>query len=214
MSVHVTGAEPLGNNRHPVSTFATQTQVQEGYHHRLFPTIHCKMSSFRFARSALRARPSAFSAPLQRRGYAEAVSDKIKLSLALPHQVRPNPDVSLLHAALMLRRLTNCLLHRLFSSRLACAYLPKIHLTNRLDGQPVLVRTRTYDLFHVVSRSTSPPSPERWVFSPTTFPPLSSSSPVLLRSLRRVVLTRSFSVRPTLPVFINIAPRAGTGLCG
>lgn len=46
------------------------------------------MSSFRFARSALRARPSLFSAPIQRRGYAEAVTDKIKLSLTLPHQVR------------------------------------------------------------------------------------------------------------------------------
>ncbi|EAL88022.1 hypothetical protein KXW98_004739 [Aspergillus fumigatus] len=44
------------------------------------------MSSLRFARSALRARPSALRVPLQRRGYAEAVSDKIKLSLALPHQ--------------------------------------------------------------------------------------------------------------------------------
>ncbi|KAI9931572.1 hypothetical protein ASPWEDRAFT_151156 [Aspergillus wentii DTO 134E9] len=44
------------------------------------------MSSLRFARSAFRARPSAFSAPFQRRGYAEAVSDKIKLSLTLPHQ--------------------------------------------------------------------------------------------------------------------------------
>ncbi|PWY86980.1 putative ATP synthase delta chain mitochondrial precursor, partial [Aspergillus heteromorphus CBS 117.55] len=44
------------------------------------------MSSLRFARSALRARPSAFRVPLQRRGYAEAVSDKIKLSLTLPHQ--------------------------------------------------------------------------------------------------------------------------------
>ncbi|KAL4780187.1 ATP synthase [Aspergillus varians] len=44
------------------------------------------MSSLRFARSALRARPAAFRVPLQRRGYAEAVSDKIKLSLALPHQ--------------------------------------------------------------------------------------------------------------------------------
>jgi F-type H+-transporting ATPase subunit delta len=29
-----------------------------------------------------------FSAPVQRRGYAEAVNDKIKLSLTLPHQVR------------------------------------------------------------------------------------------------------------------------------
>ncbi|KAL3457056.1 hypothetical protein BJX64DRAFT_280884 [Aspergillus heterothallicus] len=45
------------------------------------------MSSLRFARSALRARPAAFRVPLQRRGYAEAVSDKIKLSLVLPHQV-------------------------------------------------------------------------------------------------------------------------------
>ncbi|BCR84349.1 F1F0 ATP synthase subunit delta [Aspergillus chevalieri] len=44
------------------------------------------MNSFRFARSALRARPSVFSMPVQRRGYAEAVSDKIKLSLTLPHQ--------------------------------------------------------------------------------------------------------------------------------
>ncbi|KAL5335102.1 ATP synthase [Aspergillus crustosus] len=45
------------------------------------------MSSLRFARSALRARPAAFRMPLQRRGYAEAVPDKIKLSLVLPHQV-------------------------------------------------------------------------------------------------------------------------------
>lgn len=45
------------------------------------------MNTFRFARSALRARPSAIRAPIQRRGYAEAVSDKIQLSLTLPHQV-------------------------------------------------------------------------------------------------------------------------------
>ncbi|OJD11959.1 ATP synthase subunit delta, mitochondrial [Emergomyces pasteurianus Ep9510] len=44
------------------------------------------MNSFRFARAALRAGPSAFRAPLQRRGYADAVADKIKLSLVLPHQ--------------------------------------------------------------------------------------------------------------------------------
>ncbi|KAJ9161146.1 Epsilon subunit of F1F0-ATP synthase N-terminal [Coniochaeta hoffmannii] len=44
------------------------------------------MNSLRVARAALRARPSAIRAPLQRRGYAEAVSDKIKLSLSLPHQ--------------------------------------------------------------------------------------------------------------------------------
>ncbi|OJD29153.1 atp synthase subunit mitochondrial [Diplodia corticola] len=45
------------------------------------------MNSFRVARTALRAaRPAAFRAPMvQRRGYAEAASDKLKLSLALPH---------------------------------------------------------------------------------------------------------------------------------
>ncbi|GAB1320524.1 delta subunit of the central stalk of mitochondrial F1F0 ATP synthase, atp16 [Madurella fahalii] len=44
------------------------------------------MNSLRIARAALRARPAAVRAPIQRRGYAEAVSDKIKLSLSLPHQ--------------------------------------------------------------------------------------------------------------------------------
>ncbi|CCF37276.1 ATP synthase subunit delta [Colletotrichum higginsianum] len=44
------------------------------------------MNSFRFARAALRARPAAIRAPLQRRTYADAVPDKIKLSLSLPHQ--------------------------------------------------------------------------------------------------------------------------------
>jgi hypothetical protein len=46
------------------------------------------MSALRIARSALRARPAAIARPIQRRGYAEVASDKIKLSLALPHQVR------------------------------------------------------------------------------------------------------------------------------
>ncbi|KAK7908324.1 ATP synthase subunit delta- mitochondrial [Apiospora marii] len=44
------------------------------------------MNSLRFARAALRARPAAFRAPLQRRTYADAAPDKIKLTLALPHQ--------------------------------------------------------------------------------------------------------------------------------
>ncbi|KAI5301194.1 delta subunit of the central stalk of mitochondrial F1F0 ATP synthase, atp16 [Ascosphaera atra] len=47
------------------------------------------MSSLRLTRAALRARPmgAAFRPVFQqRRGYAEAVADKIKLSLALPHQ--------------------------------------------------------------------------------------------------------------------------------
>lgn len=46
------------------------------------------MSAIRVARVALRARSAAVARPIQRRGYADAVSDKIKLSLALPHQVR------------------------------------------------------------------------------------------------------------------------------
>ncbi|UKZ77350.1 hypothetical protein TrVFT333_005070 [Trichoderma virens FT-333] len=44
------------------------------------------MNSLRVARAALRARPTAMRVAIQRRGYAEAVPDKIKLSLALPHQ--------------------------------------------------------------------------------------------------------------------------------
>ena len=50
-------------------------------------TISHNMNSLRIARAAARARPSAIGTPLQRRGYADAVSDKIKLTLALPHQV-------------------------------------------------------------------------------------------------------------------------------
>ena len=50
--------------------------------------------SMRVARAATRIRPSAFRLPLQRRAYADAVSDKIKLTLALPHQVRaPQPKI-------------------------------------------------------------------------------------------------------------------------
>ncbi|KAL2124267.1 hypothetical protein VTJ04DRAFT_632 [Mycothermus thermophilus] len=44
------------------------------------------MNSLRIARAAFRARPVAVRAAFQRRGYAEAVSDKLKLSLSLPHQ--------------------------------------------------------------------------------------------------------------------------------
>ncbi|KAL1306558.1 hypothetical protein AAFC00_005246 [Neodothiora populina] len=51
------------------------------------------MNSFRVARAAIRARPTAFAAPLARRGYADVASDKIKLSLALPHQVRDKHPV-------------------------------------------------------------------------------------------------------------------------
>ena len=46
------------------------------------------MNAFKVARAAARVRPAAAWSKMQRRGYADAVSDKIKLTLALPHQVR------------------------------------------------------------------------------------------------------------------------------
>ena len=49
------------------------------------------MNATRIARATARVRPIPIRLPLQRRNYADAVSDKIKLTLALPHQVR---DVS------------------------------------------------------------------------------------------------------------------------
>lgn len=52
------------------------------------------MNTLRIARAAARTRAVSAHLPPQRRGYAEAVSDKIKLTLALPHQVavpQPNP---------------------------------------------------------------------------------------------------------------------------
>ncbi|KAH7126670.1 ATP synthase [Dendryphion nanum] len=44
------------------------------------------MSSLRIVRAALRVKPTSALRPLQRRGYADVASDKIKLSLVLPHQ--------------------------------------------------------------------------------------------------------------------------------
>ena len=52
------------------------------------------MSAIRLARTALRARSAAIARPVQRRGYADAVSDKIKLSLALPHNVGSRSDIA------------------------------------------------------------------------------------------------------------------------
>ena len=52
------------------------------------------MSSLRIARAALRVSPAAIARPLQRRGYADVASDKLKLSLSLPFQVRrPSANV-------------------------------------------------------------------------------------------------------------------------
>ena len=46
------------------------------------------MNTLRFARAATRARPAFARPALQRRTYADVASDKIQLSLTLPHQVR------------------------------------------------------------------------------------------------------------------------------
>ena len=46
------------------------------------------MNALRAHRAIVCLRTQSRPAALQRRGYAEAVSDKIKLTLALPHQVR------------------------------------------------------------------------------------------------------------------------------
>lgn len=46
------------------------------------------MNSLRVARAAIQARPAASALKMvQRRGYADVAPDKIRLSLALPHQV-------------------------------------------------------------------------------------------------------------------------------
>ena len=45
------------------------------------------MNPLRIAQAAVRVRSAKTLLSIQRRGYAEAVSDKIKLTLALPHQV-------------------------------------------------------------------------------------------------------------------------------
>ena len=46
------------------------------------------MNALRLPRAIARLHNPLRPVTYQRRGYAEAVSDKIKLTLALPHQVR------------------------------------------------------------------------------------------------------------------------------
>lgn len=45
------------------------------------------MNSLHIARAAIRIPSISTRIPMLRRGYAEAVSDKLKLTLTLPHQV-------------------------------------------------------------------------------------------------------------------------------
>lgn len=110
---------PLLNRR------AFTGQLAKHYHH-LFT-----MSSIRLSRAALRARSAFAIKPIQRRSYADAVSDKIKLSLALPHSVctqaeawkHSTSSLSDLHGYL----LTLCV-HRLFTNRPMCTnFSPSVH---------------------------------------------------------------------------------------
>lgn len=52
-------------------------------HQSLYPN----MNSLRIARAAIRVESTFIRKPMLRRGYADAVSDKLKLTLTLPHQV-------------------------------------------------------------------------------------------------------------------------------
>ncbi|KAL9013004.1 MAG: hypothetical protein Q9173_002272 [Seirophora scorigena] len=55
---------------------------------KVVASIDRAMNTLRLARTAARVIPArVIGSPLQRRGYADAVSDKIQLTLALPHQV-------------------------------------------------------------------------------------------------------------------------------
>lgn len=47
-----------------------------------------KMNTIRIGRGVCRIQPKFTRSTILRRGYADTVSDKIKLTLALPHQVR------------------------------------------------------------------------------------------------------------------------------
>lgn len=56
---------------------------------KVVASIDRAMNTLCLARAAARVIPArVIGSPLQRRGYADAVSDKIQLTLALPHQVR------------------------------------------------------------------------------------------------------------------------------
>lgn len=62
-----------GKDRAHVSRIELTTKATN----RRFAFTHVNMNSFRVARAALRARPSALRVPMQRRTYAEAVPDKV-----------------------------------------------------------------------------------------------------------------------------------------
>ncbi|TQW00050.1 hypothetical protein IF1G_02264 [Cordyceps javanica] len=173
------------------------------------------MNSLRIARAAIRARPVAMRMVVQRRGYAEAIPDKvrmphpplprayppkltreqIKLSLSLPHQVCFN-FICTLRGVVRTDR-------NVFYDPIARAEsVPSDNLgappppCENLQQPMLITSTRPFSSRKMSSRSTSPLSLVRWVFSPITFPPSNSSSLASSRSSRRAAAPSPSSVRP------------------
>ena len=91
------------------------------------------MNASRIVRAAARARQSAIRLPPQRRGYADAVSDKIKLTLALPHQVGTTSTMAVLLVVTallvfgMFRMLTNSEFSRYTNLQMCTFVLAFLH---------------------------------------------------------------------------------------
>jgi hypothetical protein len=147
------------------------------------PTRHCishplptVMSAFRIARSAaLKVRPSAFRAPsaLLRRGYADVASDKIQLSLVLPHQVRSQNTCLLSRPDAIGVCAFNWLEQEANNSVTGHIQERRCVRTSSLRSTPCNCLTDRCFL-STAYKSTSPLRPERWVSSPSTSPRLSN----------------------------------------
>ena len=81
------------------------------------------MSALRASRAALRARSTLTKNPIQKRGYADAVSDKIKLSLALPHSVCSNLRLSFA-CRRMIQDADDCCISQFTNPPMCTSYLP------------------------------------------------------------------------------------------
>lgn len=137
----------------------------------ILTTAPAIMNTLRIARAAVRARPAAIARPLQRRGYAEVASDKIKLSLALPHQVRitsicqtcRNP-INWKHAQ---ENGADKSTHSRSTSHRMCTFTTA--------GPTIRESSANTDEMHrIACRSTSQRKPATWVSWPTTCRPLSN----------------------------------------
>lgn len=84
-----------------------------------------RMNFLRIARATARFIPTATRPNLQSRGYADAVSDKIQLTLALPHQVPTSPDLTtlpILQRSFPLSLADSFLIYSLFTNLQMCMW--------------------------------------------------------------------------------------------